>query len=70
MMTTRHVITLTNRNVIADAIERAVVEDFATMQRRLVHVPGYGLCIEISVEADEYDAWIVQTPDDPAGSSG
>jgi hypothetical protein len=56
----RHVIALTNSTKSADIIEAAVRQDFPdSMERRIVRVGGqYGLCFEISVDADEYDHWI------------
>jgi hypothetical protein len=60
-MAGRHVVGLTNSEKAADVIATVVSEDFPdSVQRRVTHVEGYGVCVEISVDADDFERWVVR----------
>lgn len=58
-MTGRHALALTNSEKVALQLEQMACADFDSVEVRLRHVDGYGWCHEISVDADEYERWLV-----------
>ena len=59
-MAGRHVIALTNSEKAADVIAAVALADVPeSLQRRWMNVGAYGSCVELSVDADEYERWLV-----------
>lgn len=53
----RHVLALTNSQKAAEILEAQAREDFTSVECHVARYPGYGWCVEISVDAIEYDRW-------------
>lgn len=59
-MSGRHVLAITNSTKAADAIESVARQDFPdSTWRGITQVDGYGLCFEITVDADEFEQWVL-----------